>query len=103
MVSADQNSAGNEERLSSADLLRGKKEAEKNYYSLFSSWCATLCDGMTLSLSSNGPEGVNPSAGNCRLCDYVINAMSSVCLFYTAKFFHLNSFASPLTQFWLKI
>ncbi|CAK8694543.1 unnamed protein product [Clavelina lepadiformis] len=45
------------ERPSSAELLQGKKE-EKKCHSFFGSWCASLCDGMLLSLSSNGPDGV---------------------------------------------
>ena len=32
-------------------------------HSLFASWCATLLDGMTMSLSCHGDEGVSAEAG----------------------------------------
>jgi len=40
----------------------GRKEEQIAGEALFGSWSGTLCDGMTLSLSSYGPEGICEAA-----------------------------------------
>ena len=62
-ISAVKENDDDVKRINSAELLQGRKEGDRSYHSLFSSWCANLCDGMTLSFSKNGPDGINQAAG----------------------------------------